>query len=68
MKSSANRSWASMRKDFIRKVRKGFRPRLSRVIAAEGGHIEQYYCNNPNKCMERPICFRILINRNFGRL
>ena len=40
LKSSVNRSWASMRKDFIRKVCKGFRPRLSRVIAAEGGHIE----------------------------
>ena len=31
---------APMRKDFIRKVCMGFRPRLSRVIAAEGGHIE----------------------------
>ena len=28
-----------MRKDFIRKVCKGFRPRLSRVIAAEEGRI-----------------------------
>ena len=55
-----------MRKVFIRKVCKGFRPRLSRVIAAEGGHIESYYCNNPNKCTESPICLRIFINRNFG--
>ena len=40
LKSSVNRFWASMRKDFIRKVCNGFRPRLCRVIAAEGGHIE----------------------------
>ena len=40
LKSFINRSWASMREDFIRKVCKGFRPRLSCVIAAEGGHID----------------------------
>ncbi|KAF2367522.1 Multihem cytochrome [Trinorchestia longiramus] len=41
LKSSVNRSWATMRKDCIRKVCKGFHPRLSRVIAAEGGQIEK---------------------------
>ena len=39
LKSSVNRSWASMRKDFIHKVCKGFRSHLSRVIAAEEGHM-----------------------------
>ncbi|KAF2366663.1 hypothetical protein FHG87_002582 [Trinorchestia longiramus] len=41
LKSSVNRSWATMRKDYIRKVCQGFRPCLSRVIAAEGGQIEK---------------------------
>ena len=40
LKFSVNRSWASMRKDFIPKVCKGFRPRLSRVIVAKGGYIK----------------------------
>ena len=65
LKSSVNRSWAPMRKDYIRKVCKGFLPRLSRVITVEGGHIEKYYCNNPKKCMESPICFLIPINGHF---
>ncbi|KAF2361093.1 Immunoglobulin V-set domain [Trinorchestia longiramus] len=41
LKFSVNRSWATMRKDYICEVYKGFRPRLSRVIAAEGGQIEK---------------------------
>ncbi|KAF2358831.1 hypothetical protein FHG87_010412 [Trinorchestia longiramus] len=41
LKYSVNRSWTTMRKDYIRKVCKDFRPRLSRVIAAEGDQIEK---------------------------
>jgi len=40
LKKAVNRSWASMRKAYIRKVCLGFRPRLERVINAEGGYIE----------------------------
>ena len=40
LKASVNRAWTLMRKDYVRKVRKDFRPRLSRVIAANGGRIE----------------------------
>ncbi|KAF2354925.1 hypothetical protein FHG87_014320 [Trinorchestia longiramus] len=36
LESSFNRSWVTMRKYYIRKVCKGFCPRLSRLIAAEG--------------------------------
>ena len=40
LKASVNRAWASMRKEYVRRVCKGFRPRLNRVIDAEGSHIE----------------------------
>lgn len=40
LKASVNRVWASMRKKYVRRVCKGFRPRLNRVIDAEGRHIE----------------------------
>ena len=40
LKASVNRSWTLMSKDYVRKVCKDFRPRLSRVIAASGGLIE----------------------------
>ena len=39
-KASVNCTWRSMRKGFVRKVCKSFRPRLERVIAIKGGHIE----------------------------
>lgn len=39
LKTSVNRAWASMKKDYVRKVCTAFRSRLERVIAAEGGHI-----------------------------
>ena len=40
LKAAVNRAWASMKKEYVRRVCKGFRPRLNRVIDAEGGHIE----------------------------
>ena len=39
LKTSVDRAWSSMRKDYVRKVCASFRPRLERVIAAEGAHI-----------------------------
>ena len=42
LKSSVCRAWTPMKKDYIRKVCKAFRPRLERVIAAKGGHIENH--------------------------
>ena len=40
LKSSVNRVWASMMKDYDCTVCKAFRPRLQRVIEANGKHIE----------------------------
>ena len=40
LKASVNRAWAYMKKNFVRKACKSFRPRLERVIAAKGGHFE----------------------------
>ena len=40
LKAAVNRARALMSKDYVQKVREDFRPRLSRVIAADGGRIE----------------------------
>ena len=40
LKASVDCVWASMRKDYVRKVCREFRPRLNRVIEAKGCHIE----------------------------
>ena len=40
LKSSVNRAWTSVGKDYASSVCASFRPRLERVMAAEGGHID----------------------------
>ena len=40
LKASVNRAWALMSMDYVRKACKDFLPRMSRVIAANGGCIE----------------------------
>ena len=40
MSASVNCAWTNLGKDYIRNVCASFRPRLERVMAAEGGHID----------------------------
>lgn len=40
LKASVSLAWTRMRKDYIRKVCSAFRPRLERVLASEGGHLD----------------------------
>ena len=49
LKSSMDHALTSMRKDYIQKVCKAFRPRLEHVIAAKRGHIEKWQFLDPNK-------------------
>ncbi|KAF2348914.1 hypothetical protein FHG87_020331 [Trinorchestia longiramus] len=53
LKSSINRSWATMRKEYIRKVCKDFHPRQSRVITAEGDQIENSFVIILIKCFSK---------------
>ena len=40
LKSSVNCAWTSIGKDYVRNVCASFGPRLERVMATEGGHID----------------------------
>ncbi len=41
LKTAVDTEWANMSEDFIRRVCSGFRPRVEKCIAAEGGHFEK---------------------------